>query len=96
MKAPSNSSIALSARETKGLPEGNGIWAEDTRKDNCVAGFSCLMRHAPRMDSKIQSVLLLTYRRAVKMLRARPHADKTGGNLSQNWKPFQQTKHERE
>jgi hypothetical protein len=32
---------------------------------------------------------------AMEMLRARAHADEPGGNLSQNWKPFQQTKHER-
>ena len=28
------------------------------------------------------------------MLRTRSDADEPGGNLSQNWKPFQQAKHE--
>src|SRR6476661_801804 len=32
--------------------------------------------------------------RAVKMLRTRSDSDEPGGNLSQNWKPFQQAKHE--
>jgi hypothetical protein len=32
---------------------------------------------------------------AVEMLRARAHADEPGWDLAQNWKPFQQTKHER-
>ena len=31
---------------------------------------------------------------AADMFRARPEADETCGQLSQNWKPFQQTKHE--
>ena len=31
---------------------------------------------------------------AADMFRARPEADETGGQLSQNWKPFQQTEHE--
>ena len=28
------------------------------------------------------------------MFRARPETDETGGQLAQNWKPFQQTEHE--
>jgi hypothetical protein len=32
---------------------------------------------------------------AADMFKARPEADETCGQLSQNWKPFQQTQHER-
>src|SRR5215510_5932510 len=32
----------------------------------------------------------------VKMLRPRPDADEARGNLSQDWKPFQQTKADRQ
>ena len=52
--------------------------------------------HGLEMDSTIwENTGLLDYSWAMKMLRARAHADEAGGDLSQNWKPFQQTKHER-
>jgi hypothetical protein len=54
MNAPNKSSNALSAREATGLPEGNGISAEDTIKDDCVACSPDLMFLAPRPDSKFQ------------------------------------------
>jgi len=47
------------------------------------------------MDSTIwENTGLLGYSWATEMLRARAHADETGGNLSHNWKPFQQTEYE--
>src|SRR5580704_1056585 len=52
MNAPTDSSIALSVRETRGLSQGNGVSVEVTKKDNCVAVFLSVMRCAPQADSK--------------------------------------------
>src|SRR5215831_21177709 len=54
------------------------------------------MRNASRSDFRETKACLLSTSRAVKMLRSGADADEAGGNLSQNWKPFQQTKHDRQ
>ena len=53
MNAPNSSSNALSVRETTGLVEGNGVFADDTMKDDCVAYSPGLICRPPRPDSKI-------------------------------------------
>src|ERR1044072_4380089 len=73
MKAPKQNSKALSARDARGLLEGNG-----TLDDMNI-------EEPPRSTPPVKV-----------MFRPRPDADEPGGNLSQNWKPFQQTKHDRQ
>ena len=53
MIAPNSSSNALSVRETTGLVEGNGVFADDTMKDDCVAYSPGLICRPHRPDSKI-------------------------------------------
>ncbi len=53
------------------------------------------MRSVQNGFENLKNYRPLDYGRTADMFRARPEADETCGQLSQNWKPFQQTQHER-
>lgn len=96
MNAPSSSSSALNAREADGLEEGNGVSVSSAIEQISIYSFfTCDARWARNRFENLQATGVLGRRWAMEMLRARAHADEAGRNLPQNWKPFQQTKHER-
>src|SRR5438034_5514762 len=89
-------SNALSNREAAGLRDGNGTPGDTEIEGLCVRCAVVAGGGDPGKRCMQASVRPRSTPSATVMFRTRSDSNETGGNLSQNWKPFQQSKHQRQ